>query len=616
MTKYIPTGSEYIGLPTIRESDASIESVNVVLARLDGLLEIEGDLGRPFLRCEAAHREAGSWSWAFSEDWIPEFVHRREPERRGIVFAPPDQRFFVYRAPAASGTASKQFVLSLGKLFQTINVRHELPGWTCRIAPFNWSWTPGTTIDVFAGGTLLLTISLRSPGGTRCTARLADQEVQIEEGKPDAVTSSPFELTLEAIGEPELIVGFGLSRVGARSADLEVGRLSSDEWLDRTLEWLAARSVVVPEDPALSAKANRNGHFARFYAMARTLDTSEAVSMTSRSHRYYVSAAYWDRDSLLWLYPFLVRNDRAYARELLTYALGPQLRHAGIHSRQIGGQILEYGFELDELAAPLLAVGEWDSLYPDDRILDEEPIRTAVSELLGRLHAWRAGGVALYRTELMPTDDLIAGGRDVLTYNNALVLRTLRLLLPSMGRFAPETAQWMEREIAAIPQAIREHLVSDGVFQWATDLKGNTEFYDEAAGSLLLLPYHGLCGEDDAVLKATVARLYSSAYPYCLPGPFSELGNRHTDGQPHPWILSACNSVLGGIRREEGLDFLRRVPMDNGIACESVNVETGLPESGMHFATCAGFVAHAIAFGTGAYGESESPGSRHEFADR
>lgn len=614
--KYIPTGNEYIALPTIRESDASVEGVNVVMARLDGLLEIEGSPGRAFLSCDAADREAGQWAWQFKEHWIPEFQHASEPERRGLICAPPDQRFFIYRAPVAQGSAGGRFTLSIGKLFQTINVRHEIPQWMCRISPFNWSWTPGVTVDIFVGGTLLLTLSLRCPDGAACWMRTTEEAIPIKEGAPDVETSAPFELVLEPKGRPDLVVGFGLSRVGARSADLEVGRESADTWIARTEQWLAQRSVVVPGDAALSTKANRNGHFARFYAMARTLDTSDVVSMTSRSHRYYVSAAYWDRDSLLWLYPFLVRNDRDYALELLRYALGPQLRHAGIHSRQIGGQILEYGFELDELAAPLMAVGQWLQLYPETKVLEDNAIRRGVLELLGRLRHWRAADVALYRTELMPTDDLIVHGRDVLAYNNTLVLHTLRLLLPAMKQAAPEQARWMEAEIKAIPGAIRKHLVREGVFQWATDLKDSTEFYDEAAGSLLLLAHYGLCAEDDPTFVATAERLYSSSYPYCLPGPFSELGNRHTDGQPHPWVLSACNSVLSGIRREAGLDFLRRVPMDNGIACESVNVETGLPESGMHFATCAGFVAHAIAFGTGAYKHSTAPHASAGLAER
>ncbi|MDX2175828.1 MAG: glycoside hydrolase family 125 protein [Candidatus Sumerlaeia bacterium] len=596
MTNYIPTGNEYIALPTVRERDAAVESVNVVLAKLDGLLEIEGRGGRPFLVCEGAAREAGEWRWDFAEDWVPRFRHARDERLGGLLCAPPDQRFVIYRAPEQRA----RFTLSVGRLFQTINVRHELPDWTCRVAPFNWSWTPGVVVDFFAGG-LLLSMSLRSPGGARFRLLAPDGAASdLADGAAAFETREGFEIEIECLGEPDLVLGFGLSRVGARSADLEAGRVAADQWIARTLDWLAARAVSAPGDEALTRAANRNGHFARFYAMARTLDTSEAVSMTSRSHRYYVSAAYWDRDSLLWLYPFLVRNDAGWAAELLGYAFGPQLRHAGIHSRQIGGQVLEYGFELDELCAPLIAAGEWMRLYPEEPLFDDAPFARALLELLQRLKSWRVERLGLYETELMPTDDLIVEGRGVLSYNNALVLRALRLLLPWAERHAPSQSAWMRRDIDEIPRAVRRHLVRDGVFQWAVDAEGNAEFYDEAAGSLLLLPYHGLCAADDPAYLATVSRLYSEAYPYRLAGPFSELGNRHTEGRPHPWVLSACNSALSGVRRSEGLDFLRRARMDNGVACESVNVETGLPETGHHFATCAGFVAHAIAVGAGA----------------
>lgn len=603
MTAYIPTGNEYVALPTIREADGAIECANVVMSSLDGLLEFEGAGGRPFLSCESIACKSGQLEWSFLEDWIPEFRIRDDDTSNGLICAPPDQRFFIYRAPVPGA-----FRLNIGRIFQTINVRHELPAWTCRVAAFNWSWTSGLTIDVFAGS-LLITLSVRCTEGTVYILERDGQQHPVEEGGPEFDLSGPFSIHMECAGR-DLVMGFGLSRVGARSADLEAGRVHTDEWISRTLNWLSEREVHVDGDPALSRMANRNGHFARFYAMARTLDTSDVVSMTSRSHRYYVSAAYWDRDSLLWLYPFLVRNDRVYARELLAYAFGPQRRHAGIHSRQIGGQILEYGFELDELCAPLLAAGQWNELYPGEKLTDDPAIVSGIKDLLRRLQSWRVQGTALYRTELMPTDDDIVGGRDVLTYNNTLVLKTLQLLQPILEDIDEELVHWAEGEIAAIPSGIREHLVRDGVFQWATDLKGATEFYDEAAGSLMLLSYYGLCSEDDETFRRTAERLYSDAYPYRLSGPFSELGNRHTDGEPHPWILSACNSVLSGIRREEGLDFLRRVSMDNGIACESVNVETGLPESGMHFATCAGFVAHAIAYGTGAYTAGNRSGQK------
>lgn len=596
--RYIPTGNEYIALPTIRESDGAIESASVVLGRLDGLLEMAGEDAKPFLAWAGENTGRGPLAWRLSQDWIPFFAPIADAGAEGAVCAPPDQRFFLYRAPGGSGAV--RYTLNFGRLFQTINVRHALPGWTCRIEAFNWSYTHGVVIDVFVGG-LLLSVSLRCPGGAWYRCQANGENYSLERGQLAIETSRPFFIEVEPDADLDLVVGFGLSRVGARSADLEVGRVAADEWIARTEDWLARRAVRVADDAELSRKANRNGHFARFYAMARTLDTSAVVSMTSRSHRYYVSAAYWDRDSLLWLFPFLVRNDKAHALDLLRYAFGAQLAHAGIHSRQIGGQILEYGFELDELCAPLIALATWHSLYPADGLWDHEPFRAGAVDLLGRLRSWRCDGRALYYTELMPTDDLVVGGRDVLTYNNALVLNVLRGLLPFAERHAPHLVSWMRQDIAAIPTAIREHLVCDGVFQWSSDLQGSVEFYDEAAGSLMLLPHYGLCGVDDPVYRRTVETLYSARYAYFQHGAFSELGNRHTSGAPHPWVLSACNSVLSGVRRTQGLDFLRRAPMDGGIACESVNVETGLPESGLHFATCAGFVAHAIASGTDSY---------------
>ena len=81
--------------------------------------------------------------------------------------------------------------------------------------------------------------------------------------------------------------------------------------------------------------------------------------MTSRSPRYYVSAAYWDRDSLLWAFPAILTVDAAYAREILTYVFTRQARNFGVHSRYIDGTMLEPGFELDELCAPVIALNRY-----------------------------------------------------------------------------------------------------------------------------------------------------------------------------------------------------------------------------------------------------------------
>ena len=106
----------------------------------------------------------------------------------------------------------------------------------------------------------------------------------------------------------------------------------------------------------LDVLMNRNLLFTAFYAWGKSIDTEQLVGVTSRSPRYYVSAAYWDRDAMLWSFPGLLDIDTDLARDALNYALTTQLRNAGIHSRFIDGIVLEEGFELDEAVAPIIAL--------------------------------------------------------------------------------------------------------------------------------------------------------------------------------------------------------------------------------------------------------------------
>ncbi|MBN1269352.1 MAG: glycoside hydrolase family 125 protein [Kiritimatiellae bacterium] len=602
MSRVIPTGNEYLSLPVIRADDGAIESLNVILMQFDGLLEFCGPGDVPLISCPAMEAERGQWEWSYRADWLPEFRHRNHPDKSGVIFAPPGERFLVFRAPRVAPSTSlgagraPHFSIAFGGLHQTANLRHALPRADYVVSCFGWAQELSAMVNVYCGP-LVASIAFRSPG--RAGYKFVDARGArdlTQQGSP-ITTSGSFGIEVTCEGEPDLVVSVGLSSVETISANIEAGRVPVDEWLRRTEAHLSQRRVTIPGDPGLETKANRNGHFARYFAMGRTLDTDEAVSMTSRSHRYYVSSAYWDRDSLLWLYPFLLRHDKPLAEDLLRYAFGRQLAHAGIHSRYVSGRILEYGFELDELLAPLVALGNWARACPREAIWEEAPFQMGVAELLKRLAAWRCPDVALYRTELMPTDDRIVGGRDILTYDNALAAYALEGLVPVLERTAPAAAGAVRAEASAIRKAVMDNLVRDGMFVWAADAAGGTEFYDEAAGSLVLLPYYDFCAADSPVYRKTLARLYSKDYPYFRQGAFAELGNRHTDS-PHPWVLSACNSILSRARLSEGLDFLRRAPMDDGIACESVNIQTGQPETGLHFATCAGFVAHAITSGT------------------
>ena len=98
-----------------------------------------------------------------------------------------------------------------------------------------------------------------------------------------------------------------------------------------------------------------------------------------RSPRYYVSAAYWDRDSLLWAFPAIVEADVCYARELLLSVFHLQGRNFGIHSRFIDGTVLEPGFELDELCAPVIALERYVQKTGDKGILQRAEIQESLT---------------------------------------------------------------------------------------------------------------------------------------------------------------------------------------------------------------------------------------------
>ena len=385
-------------------------------------------------------------------------------------------------------------------------------------------------------------------------------------------------------GSAELTVwwGLGLEEISAVTSARELQRRGWDWELRRSLAWLAERSCDLG-DEALTRLYNTNLFFCIFFSTGRTLDTEELVLVTSRSPRYYVSAAYWDRDSLLWSFPAVLDADAALAREMLGYVFGRQRRNIGVHSRFIDGTVLEPGFELDELMAPVIALERYVDATGDRSVLADPDVLRGIEEILKKLDAERAGSCELYETFLQPTDDERV--YPYITYDNVLVWRALRALGRLFER--PELTERAER----VRRAIYDNCIFEGAFAWSVDLAGGHDVYDEPPGSLLLLPYYGFCDWDDPVYLKTAAMIRSPDYAYSFAGcEIAEIGCPHA---PHPWLLSIGNSLLCG-RAESALQHLRRTRLDNGIACESVDEHTGECTTGEAFATCAGFICHAL----------------------
>lgn len=581
MERYLPTGSEQVSLPRVNEINAGVEDLTFLHMASRGLIDLRGGqlepLLRPFVAQQGVEAELGGFEWSRLGYWYPRFAARAGAlGLEGVILTPVGERGFGYRLRLTNNgaeTVETAFGLrgQTGSAWHCVNVDKPIEGaLNCYVS--GWSGLP--VFEQMCGVPLF------------ALAPICEGECRAEFESAGEGWLWRLERTVRlAPGESAEFTawwGLGLEEVSAVTSARELQRRGWDWELRRSLAWLAQRSLDLG-DEALTRLYNTNLFFCIFFSTGRTLDTEELVLVTSRSPRYYVSAAYWDRDSLLWSFPAVLDADAALAREMLGYVFGRQRRNIGVHSRFIDGTVLEPGFELDELMAPVLALERYVDATGDRSVLTDPDVLRGIDGILKKLDAERAEDCELYETFLQPTDDERV--YPYITYDNVLVWRALRALGRLFER--PELTEQAER----VRRAIYDNCIFDGAFAWSVDLAGGHDVYDEPPGSLLLLPYYGFCAWDDPVYLKTAEMIRSPDYTYSFAGcEIAEIGCPHA---PHPWLLSIGNSLLCG-RSGEALEHLRRTRLDNGIACESVDEHTGECTTGEAFATCAGFICHAL----------------------
>lgn len=573
----LPTGNEYVALPAIREGDGGIESLNLLHMGFRGLIELVGKpLLLPFVQVSGQPMALEGLVWERLGSWVPSFsCSTAGLHVEGTYLTPVGQRGFVTRLMVRAG--ERPVTVTLGwrghwsSTLHTINLSKPMEGSRHH---YESEWNQGPALDFRSTVTIL---SLTPAASGASFAPVGDPE---RFGAWKEAVLQPSE-----VAELTVFWGVGLEEIGAVTAGREMARTGYDRLLQETLDWLAARRRSTG-DAAMDQVLNLNLLFNRFYATGRTLDTEELVAVTSRSPRYYVSAAYWDRDALYWSFPALLLSDPDCARELLDYVFGRQARNVGTHSRYIDGVVLEPGFELDELVAPVLALEAYVQATGDADIVREPAVQALWRRIRAMLASRRHPVIEMYDTFLLPTDDLPV--YPYCTYDNVLVWKAL-LAAAQLGL---GEAVALRAQAERVRQAIWTHCVKDGRIAWEVDLQGSYRFYDEPPGSLQLLPFHGFCTWDDPVYLATVASIRSPQNRHAFAGtPFEEMGCEHAE---YPWILSAANSLLIPSRRAQARDLILRAPMDNGVACESVDAYTGDCRTGAAFATCAGYLAYAI----------------------
>jgi uncharacterized protein len=395
------------------------------------------------------------------------------------------------------------------------------------------------------------------------------------------------------------VIGVGVDEYSAaytmRVLNKAIDRYTLDGVIDQAADD-AHRRTRATGDPDLDRIMNRNLLFTTYYAWGRAIDTEQFVGMTSRSNRYYVSAAYWDRDAMLWSFPALLDSDPERAREALDYALGVQARNIGIHSRFIDGVMLEDGFELDELVAPIVALASYLDKTHDKAMLERH--REVLAELLRRLREQRDPATGLYATFQDSQDEYLKKPFNI--YDNVLTWRALRDLAAIASRDNKRReAAALTADAAKLSAAIHRYGVrlgapgAGGPIFAATVDPNSADFVDIPPGSLMKLPALGFVSQDDLLFRRTYDWLHSAHYQYSY--------SDQPYGLPGSYRLPFTTSweVADHLRLKEGrakaLMILKHSPWDGGIITEGVKADTGVPDTqGLAFATAAGYVAHTI----------------------
>ena len=596
----LATGNEWIALPEIRASDGALVSFNALFMRERGLLQPNGEAGRPvlepYVQVGGKKHMLDALSWSLLEYWIPQARQERDGLTVTLTYcAPPGHRAAFlrltvdnHRAEAVSATLGLRS--SFGSLARVTYVPVLLRGERL-LAPTPWV-DPGEVYSYVTYDTRFAWAIVHP--GSKATLGMPPVVVAPQADAARTVVLQPGESA-----ESLFVLSVGLEEFSAahsaRALREELERAGSDAVIARAAAWCRARTRTTGRDD-LDALMNRNLLFTTLYAWGRTLDTEQLVGVTSRSPRYYVSAAYWDRDAMLWSFPGILDSDPQFARQVLEYALGIQSRNAGTHSRFIDGVVLEDGFQLDEAVAPIVALASYVRATNDGRFV--ERYRDAVDALRDRLLGRFDPATGMY-SSLQDSQDEFQK-LPFLTYDNALAWRALRDLGELYERLREVgPAREMRERATALRAAILRYAVVSGVPGASGPILGSATdgeqhvTTDIPPGSLLKLPSLGFLAEDDPLFSRTFEWLHSGHYKYSysdrrygLPGSYR---------LPFTTSWTIADELVLKRSHDRAAEVLLASPWDAGIIAEGIDPDTALPDrAGRAFATAAGYVAHAI----------------------
>ncbi len=551
------TGNHWLALPCIHPADASIWAVGVLHRGARAAIEFAGSenfvagegvpLLKPTLRVNGVLRDLSTEgiAWERAVHWLPTFTctsgalivrgsiyapHGRDTDLSGAVYTISIENRGAETAEidvALEGTLGhRQMRVRSARAFAD---PHRVAASSDGVVVLEGTALPGT-VSFALGSDGDAAIDVRD--GTAPTFSVR-RRVTVERGTTRQVA---------------FYLAAGPERDGAEATVAAMRRRGWRDLLSVTRDALRSLEQVTGNE-TIDRLVNRNLVFAYFYACARALDDAHFYPVRTRVPWHARGITVRDWEALMWALPAMQLGDPGLARELLlrTCELHGYAPGQGVH--YVDGTLFEPGFSLEGAAAYALATDRYIRETGDDAIVDEPAVADTLYLSSDDIAARRDENVPLYSTEVTVSGTTSA--QPYTLHGNAVVSQALQVFRRTLDE---ETANEVQ-EPEAVRAALLRHFATerDGkpALAAAIDLKGATAFDDDPVASALWLPLYEVVQRSDSTYRRT-ARALAAAPPSML--------------------AQQCARLLGP-DAPQVLQWLRRAPLDNGIAAEFVSAD-------------------------------------------
>jgi hypothetical protein len=576
------TGNHWVALPCIHPADASIHAIGMLHRGARSAIEFAGSadfsmgvgaaLARLSLDIDGVRHELSEVpiAWERALGWIPTFTCTvAEILVRGTVFAPygrdADVSGAVYAVSLENRRTSDVAITATlaGQLgHRQLRVRTPRP------------FEDTNRVSIGSSGAVLLEGS--SLPGIAAVALLADEDATASaDGQQYALRRS---ITLAPRGRDQIafFLAVGPERDGAESTARVLRRRGWRELLASTREALQGLEQSTGHEP-LDRLINRNLLFSYFYGVGRALDDAQYYLVRSRAPWNGHGVTVRDWEALMWTVPAVQLADPQLARELLLrmcelhgYAPG-----RGVH--YLDGTLFEPGFALEGVASYALATDRYIRDTGDDRVVDEPALADTLYLSAEDIESRKDKRVPLYSTEVSPSG--VPSAFPFTLHANAVTASALDILRRTLDE---ETARGLQDPDAVRAAITRHFLVEEGgrsSFASAIDLAGSTSVIDDPAASALWLPLYDTVARQDSNYRRTAKAI---------------------DVTPS-LLVQQCARLMGPDAHTV-LQWLRRAPLDGGIAAEVVDTDGRAAGNGGD-ASLSGLLAWSVWYAINALGE-------------